>query len=93
MHVSVRSYRSNDVPEVGRRAQEGFVPLVNRIPGFAAYYIVDGGDGTFTTITVAEDEAAVEESVAKAREWVSENAADLVDGAPAVTNGEVVASA
>jgi hypothetical protein len=92
MYVSVRQYRSSDVAEVGRRAQEGFVPLVSQVPGFSAYYIVDGGDGTFLTITVAENAAGVEDSVAKAREWVSENAADLVDGGPTVTNGEVVAS-
>src|SRR3954447_9938828 len=91
MYVSIRQYRSDDVQEVARRAQGGFVPIVRDVAGFSAYYIVDGGEGTFTTITVAEDKAGVEEFVNKAREWVRENAADLVDGAPTVTNGEVVA--
>lgn len=91
MYASIRQYRSDDVPEVARRAQDGFVPIVREVQGFSAYYIVDGGDGVFTTITVAEDRAGVEESVSKASEWVRESAADLVDGAPTVTNGEVVA--
>jgi hypothetical protein len=91
MYVSIRQYRSDDVQEVARRAQDGFVPIVRDVAGFSAYYIVDGGEGTFTTITVAEDKAGVEDSVNKASEWVRENAADLVDGAPTVTNGEVVA--
>ncbi len=91
MYASVRQYRSDDIQEVARRAQDGFVPIVREVPGFSAYYIVDGGDGSFTTITVAEDEAGVEESVAKASEWVRESAADLVEGAPTVSNGEVVA--
>ena len=67
MYASIRQYRSDDVPEVARRAQDGFVPIVREVPGFSAYYIVDGGDGAFTTITVAEDKAGVEESVNKAR--------------------------
>ena len=91
MYASIRQYRSGDIQEVARRAQDGFVPIVRDVPGFSAYYIVDGGDGSFTTITVAEDEAGVEESVKKASEWVRENAADLVEGSPTVSNGEVVA--
>ena len=91
MYVSIRQYRSDNVEEVGRRAQDGFVPIVREVPGFSAYYIVDGGDGTFTTITVAENKAGVEDSVNRASEWVRESAADLVEGAPTVTNGEVVA--
>jgi hypothetical protein len=91
MYASVRQYRSSDIEEVGRRAQEGFIPIVRGVAGFSAYYIVDDGDGTFMTITVAEDRAGVEDSVSKAREWVRENAADLTEGAPTVTNGEVIA--
>jgi hypothetical protein len=91
MYVSIRQYRSNDVPEVARRAQDGFVPIVRDVPGFSAYYLVDDGDGALTTITVAEDKAGVDESVSKASEWVQENAADLVEGSPTVSNGEVVA--
>ena len=91
MYASIRTYRSDDIQEVARRAQDGFVPIVRDVPGFSAYYIVDSGDGAFITITVAEDEAGVEESVEKASEWVRENAADLVEGSPTVSNGEVVA--
>lgn len=91
MYVSIRQYRSDDVAEVGRRAQEGFVPIVQGLDGVSAYYIVDTGDGAFMTITVAEDQAGVEASVDQARDWVSANAAALVQGAPTVTNGEVVA--
>ena len=91
MYASIRQYRTDNVEEVARRAQDGFVPIVREVPGFSAYYIVDGGDGAFTTITIAEDKAGVEESVDKAGEWVRENAAELVEGSPTVSNGEVVA--
>ena len=93
MYASVRQYRSSDVAEVTRRAQEGFIPIVREIEGFSAYYFVDGGDGSLITITLGDDQAAVEESVSKAGEWVSANAAELIEGTPTVTNGEVVAQA
>lgn len=91
MYASIREYRTKDNAEVARRAQEGFIPLVREVPGFSAYYMVDADD-KFFTITVAEDERGVEASVSRAREWVQENAADLIEGSPSITNGEVVAS-
>jgi hypothetical protein len=89
MYASIRKYRTSDAAELGRRAQ-GFVPIVRELPGFSGWYLIDGGDGTLVTITLAEDAAAVEQSVQKAADWVGENAADLVEGSPAVTNGKVL---
>lgn len=92
MYASIREYRTKDNAEVARRAQEGFIPVVKEVPGFAGYYMVDAGD-KFITITVAQDADGVQETVNRAREWVSENAAELVEGSPVVSNGEVVAQA
>jgi hypothetical protein len=92
MYASIREYHTKDNAEVARRAQEGFVPIVRRVPGVSAYYLV-ASDDKLVTITVADDERGVEQSVSKAREWVQENAADLIDGAPSVTNGEILAKA
>jgi hypothetical protein len=89
MYASVRQYRSSDAAEVGRRAQEEFVPQVRQISGVSAWYLIDGGDGSLITITLCDDESAAEESVNSAREWVQANVADLVEGSPTVTNGEV----
>jgi hypothetical protein len=88
MYASIRQYRSTDVGEVARRAAD-FVPIVRQVPGFSAWYVVDGGDGTLITVTLCEDQAGVEESVRLAADWVRENIADLIEGSPTVTNGEV----
>jgi hypothetical protein len=96
MHASIRQYRSSDAAEVGRRANDpsgGFVPVVRQITGFQAWYLIDGGDGTLTTVTVCDDQSGVEQSVEKASEWVGDNAADLVEGAPNVTIGRIEAQA
>src|SRR3954451_1086585 len=93
-YASIRQYRSSDAAEVGRRAADessGFVPIVRNANGIAAWYLVDNGDGTLTTITICDDESAASESVEQARAWVADNAADLVQGSPTVTNGEIAA--
>jgi len=91
MYASIRQYRTRDNAEVAKRAREGFLPIIREVGSVAAYYMVDAGDGNFFTVTVAEDEAGVEESVSKAAGWVSENLADLIEDGPTVSNGEVVA--
>jgi hypothetical protein len=87
MHTAVRKYRVSDVDEVVRRVEEGFVPTVKGIDGFGGYWVVDGGDGTVASITVAETEAGIEESTRLAGEWVQENAADLIEERLDVTSG------
>ena len=94
MQASIRQYRTSDAAEVGRRAGDatsGFPPIARQLKGFQAWYLIDSGNGTLTTITICDDESGIEESVDKAREWVGENAADLVEGSPTVTNGSVEA--
>ena len=91
MHASIRRYKSSDVAEAGRRASEGFVPIASDMPGVSAWYLVDTGDGTLTTITLCDDAAAADASVKAAGEWVRDNIPDLVQGSPEVTNGEVLA--
>ena len=93
MYVSIRQYNGRNVAEFTRRVQEGFVPLVRQLPGFSAWYLVDGGGGALFTITICEERAGVEASVSAAADWVEDNVADLVEGSPAVINGEVRAQA
>lgn len=92
MFASIRQYRSSDAAEVGRRAADeagGFVPIARDTAGISAWYLVDSGDGTLVTVTICDDEAAANDSVEKARAWVADNAADLVEGTPTVNNGQV----
>lgn len=58
-----------------------------------AYGLVDAGDGTIASVSVFEDQAGAEASTEKAADWVRENLAELVEGAPQVVSGEVTVSA
>jgi hypothetical protein len=88
----IRRYRATNVAELSRVVQDEFVPRVRDIPGFVAYYVVDGGGGDIASITVCEDQAGVDESTRRAAEFVGQSLADFIDGAPDVLGGEVTAS-
>ena len=60
---------------------------------FRGVVLVDGGGGALFTITLCEDRAGAEASVSAAADWVPDNVGDLVEGSPAVMNGEVRAQA
>ena len=89
MHASVRRYRVRDVDTLVSKVESEFVERVKEIDGFVGYYVIDGGDGTVASVTVGETADAVAESTRRAGDWVRESVADLMDGQPEVTVGEV----
>jgi hypothetical protein len=89
MHAAVRSYRVTDVDALVSKVEAEFVGRVKEVDGFVGYYVIDGGDGSVASVTVGETAQAVEDSTRRAADWVRESAADLIDGAPDVTAGEV----
>ena len=89
MHAAIRRYRVTDIDALVSKVEDEFVDQVKEIDGFVGYYVIDGGDGTAASVTVGETEDAVENSTRRASEWVRESAADLIEGAPEVTAGEV----
>ncbi|MFF3336269.1 hypothetical protein ACFYWX_43340 [Streptomyces sp. NPDC002888] len=94
MYAAVRRYEGvTDPAEAGRLVNEGFVPLVRRIPGFVAYYWVDAGNGVMVSTSVFEDQSGAEESVSRAADFVRDNLAALLPNPPRVMAGDVVAFA
>jgi hypothetical protein len=89
MHASVRRYRVRDIDTLVSRVEDEFVDQVKEIEGFVGYYVIDGDDGTVASVTVGDTAQAVAESVRLAAAWVRDSVADLVEGEPEVTVGEV----
>ena len=92
MHVAIRRYQmdpSASVEELMRRVNEGFIPIIKDAPGFLAYYAVDSGLGTVTTVSVFENQAGADESNRMAADWVRENLASMLPNPPEITAGEV----
>ena len=95
MFISVRRYKVNpaDVPEITKRAQEGFVSIMKGSPGFVAYYGVDHGGGDVATVSIFESQAQAEESNRRAAGWVKENLAEFIDSPPEIITGDILWSA
>jgi hypothetical protein len=93
MYAAVRRYEGiTDDEEAGRLVGESFVPLLEDVPGFVAYYWIDAGDGVMASLSVFEDKAGADASVRLAHQWIQENAPAMFPNPPRVTEGLVVAS-
>lgn len=94
MYAAVRRYEGiTDDSEAGRLVGESFVPLLQQVPGFIAYYWIDAGDGVMASLSLFENQEGADKSVEVAHAWVAENAPSLFPNPPRVTEGHVVASA
>ena len=93
MYATVRRYEGvTNAREAGKRVNEGFVPVISKLPGFVAYYWVDAGGGVMISTSIFQDQAGEEESNRKAAEWVRQNNMNsLLPNPPTITAGEVVA--
>jgi len=91
MFAAIRTYGVTDIDEVSELVKDGFLPIVESVPGFVAYYVVDAGDGMAASITICEDKTGVDESTSRAAEWVEEHALELIESGPAVVTGAVTA--
>jgi len=93
MYAAVRRYEGIvDDDEAARLVRESFMPQLEQVAGFVAYYWIDAGDGLMASLSVFEDKAGADESVKFAHKWIEENAPNLFPNPPEVTEGEVVAS-
>jgi hypothetical protein len=93
MYAAIRTYQTSDAAEWARRVNRGFVPILRGTPGFVAYYIINGGQGTVAAVSMFEDRAGVDESTRRAAEWVADNLAEFALGGPEVVAGEVTVAA
>jgi quinol monooxygenase YgiN len=93
MHVVICKYTASpDVIAETQRNMENLEETMRSIPGFAAYYFIETGDG-LQTITVTEDEAGIAESMAIATRWIEEHTPNHSPGAPEVIEGHTPISA
>ena len=57
MYATIRSYHGVDqkrTAELTSKVNQTLVPKLSELPGFAAYYLVDAGNGIFTSVGLFE---------------------------------------
>lgn len=73
---------------LNRTMKEAFVPLLRAAPGFVAYYWLDSGDGSATSLCVFEDQTGAHAALDLAANFIRRQSLALVDH-PNVIQGEV----
>lgn len=92
MYVSIRRYgllTREPVKEVLQGVREGFLPIIRDQPGFLAYYALDSGGGTLTSISIFEHRAGAERSNRIAENWIGKNLTNTLPTSPEIIVGEV----
>jgi quinol monooxygenase YgiN len=90
MYTTIRRYniKPDSMPEVIKRAENGFVPIVTKAPGFLTYDLVNTGHNSLTTISTFEDRAGADQSNKLAEGWVKDNLASFITEPPTIVSGE-----
>lgn len=62
---------------------------IGSVPGFVSYTLFHSDDGG-VSITVCQDKAGTDASLAVARDWIKQNLPNLTVNPPGVSEGEVI---
>jgi hypothetical protein len=94
MHATIRSYHGvdqNRTAELTTKINETLVPQLQELPGFAGYYLVEAGNGVFTSFGLFKTPEQAEESTKLVTRWIRDEKLDgLIPNEPKILSGKVV---
>lgn len=97
MFATIRSYHGVDqtrAAELTDKVNETLMPLLKELPGFDGYYLVDAGNGLFTSLGLFETREQDEASTKLVSTWIRDEKLDrLMPNEPKIMSGKVVAHA
>ncbi len=92
MQVVIREYTGKGAKElfgVLEKNKADVEKLLRTVKGLVSYTLASSADGGFS-VTVCQDQAGIDESIQKARDWVAKNAAHAGASAPRVLSATVI---
>lgn len=92
MQVVIREYSGKGAKElfdVLEKNKADVENLIRTVKGLVSYTLARSGDGGFS-VTICQDQAGIDESIQKARDWIAKNAAQTGASAPRVSNATVI---
>ena len=96
MHAIIRRYDGvdqNRTTELTSKVNETLVPKLNKLPGFKGYYLIDAGNGVFSSLGLFETPEQGMESTKLVTTWIREEKLDtILPNEPKITSGRVVAN-
>ena len=95
MHATIRRYDGvdqNRSAELARKVNETLVPKLEKLPGFAGYYLIEAGNGVFSSLSLFETPEQGMESTKFVATWIRDEKLDtIIANEPKITSGRVVA--
>ena len=95
MHATIRRYDGvdqNRSAELTRKVNETLVPKLEKLPGFKGYFLVDAGNGVFSSLSLFETPEQGMESTKLVTTWIREEKLDtILPNEPKITSGKIVA--
>jgi hypothetical protein len=95
MHATIRRYEGvdqNRASELTGKVNETLVPELRKLPGFKGYYLIEAGNGIFSSLGLFETPEQGMESTKTVATWIrEENFDSMFPNEPKITSGKVVA--
>jgi hypothetical protein len=94
MHATIRRYEAIDqsrTSELIQKAETTLLPRLSELPGFNGYYLIEAGNGVFSSVGLFDTAAHAEESTRVASNWVrDEKLETALPNPPRITSGKVL---
>ena len=95
MHAIIRRFDSvdqNRIAELTGKVNETLVPKLEKLPGFMGFYLIEAGNGVFSSLSLFETPEQGKESTNVVASWIrDEKLETLIRNEPTITSGKVVA--
>ena len=94
MHATIRRYEGvdqNRTVELTGKVNETLIPKLSKLDGFKGYYMIEAGNGIFSSVGIFETLEQADESTKVAAGWVrDEHLETAFPNAPKITSGNVL---
>ena len=95
MHATIRRYDGvdqNRATELTGKVNETLVPKLRTLPGFKGYYLIEAGNGVFSSLGLFDTPEQGEESTRVVTSWIhDEKLETLMPNEPKITSGKIIA--
>jgi len=95
MFATIRRYDGvdqNRSAELTRKVNETLVPKLEKLSGFAGYWLIEADNGVFSSLSLFETPEQAKESTNVVASWIrDEKLETMIPNEPKITSGKIVA--
>ncbi len=95
MHAIIRRYDGvdqNRTAELSAKVNETLIPKLEKLSGFEGFYLIEAGNGVFSSLGLFETPEQGKESSNVVATWIrDEKFETLIPNEPKITSGRIVA--